>query len=374
MRSAADASESWSETRQRATRSGLGAFVLVFFAVVILVGAIALSAADGLLGWDVRFAYLPAAEAVLDGQSPYPGLDDPILEDQKGYVYPPQLVLALVPFTWLPVGVVAFLATLVLLVLVGLTLWILGVRDVRCYAAALLWVPSISGLLLGNVSIPLAFALAVLWTYRDRVWPPALALGLSVSAKLVLWPMFIWMLATRRLRASAAAVAIGVSVTLGAWAVIGFDGLTGYPDLVRRLSDIQSENSYSLVGMAATAGLPPAVGHALTFIVGGGLLVACVVFARRADDPRSFTCAVAATLALSPIVWLHYLVVLLVPLAVARPRFSLIWLLPILLWISPKPGYAEGFQAFLPALAIGILLGVVLARPHAQVRTEPAVP
>ena len=371
MRSAADASESWSENRRHASRSGLGAFVLVFFAVVILVGAIALSAADGLLGWDVRFAYLPAAEAVLDGHSPYPELDDPILQDQRGYVYPPQLVLVLVPLTWLPVGVVAFLATLLLLVLVGLTLWILDVRDVRCYAAALLWVPTISGLLLGNVSIPLAFALAVLWRYRDRVWPPGLALGLSVSAKLVLWPMFVWMLATRRFRAPAAAVAIGVLVTLGAWAVIGFDGLTGYPDLVRRLSDIQSENSYSLVGMAATAGLPAAVGHALTFIVGGGLLVACVVFARRADDLRSFTCAVAATLALSPIVWLHYLVVLLVPLAIARPRFSLIWLLPILLWVSPKPGYAEGFQAFLPALAVAILLCVILARPQAQMRTEP---
>ena len=156
-------------------------------------------------------------------------------------MYPPQLVLLLVPFTWLPVAAVALFATLVLVALLGLTLWILEIRDIRCYAAALLWVPTISGLLLGNVSIPLAFALAVLWRYRDRIWPSGAALVLSVSAKLVLWPMFIWMLATRRLRASALAVAIGVVVTLGAWALIGFDGLTGYPDLVRRLSDIQAE-------------------------------------------------------------------------------------------------------------------------------------
>ena len=63
-------------------------------------------------------------------------------------------------------------------------------------------------------------------------------------------------------------------------------------------------------------------GSALTFVVGGALLVGCVLFARRADDARSFTCAVAATLALSPIVWLHYLVALLVPMAILRPRFS----------------------------------------------------
>ena len=93
------------------------------------------------------------------------------------------------------------------------------------------------------------------------------------------------------------------------------------------------------------------------------MLVACVVLARRGDEPRSFTCAVAATLALSPIVWLHYLVLLLVPLAIARPRFSIIWLLPILLWSSPRPGYAEGFQTFLPALVAVILVAVVLARP-----------
>lgn len=345
----------------------------MFFAIVVIVGAVAFSAADGLLAWDVRFAYIPAADAVLDGRSPYPGLHDPILEDQKGYVYPPQLVVLLLPFAWLPIGVVAVLATLLLLALLGATLWILDVRDARCYAATLLWVPSISGVLLGNVSIPLAFALAVLWRYRDRVWPPGIALGLSVSAKFVLWPMFVWMLATRRLRASVAAVAIGVAVTLGAWAVIGFDGLTGYPDLVRRLSDIQAENSYSLVGMAATAGLPDPVGRALTLLLGGGLLVACVVFARRSDDVRAFTCGVVATLALSPIVWLHYLVVLLVPLAIARPRFSLIWLLPILLWVSPKPGYADGFQTFLPAIAVVILLVVMLAKPGEPTRPQPAV-
>ena len=76
--------------------------------------------------------------------------------------------------------------------------------------------------------------------------------------------------------------------------------------------------------------------------VGGALLVLCFLYARGGDEVRSFTCAVAATLALSPIVWLHYLVVLLVPLAIARPRFSLLWLLPALLWVSPKPGLCRG--------------------------------
>jgi hypothetical protein len=325
---------------------------------------------EGLLAWDVRFAYLPAAEAVLAGENPYPALDDPILDEQKGYVYPPQLLFALMPLTPLPVPVAAALVAAGMIALLLATLRVLGVRDIRCYAAALLWVPAISGVLLSNISIPLAFALAVLWRYRDAVWPPAFALGLSVSAKLLLWPMLVWTLATRRVRATLAAVAIGVSVTVAAWAAIGFDGLRTYPDLLERLSELQSERSYSFVGMAKTLGLAPSVGSAVCLLVGACLLVLCVAFARRDDDVRSFTCAVAATLALSPIVWLHYLVALLVPLAIARPRFSAIWLLPVVLWVSPKPGYAEGWATFAPGVAAAVLLVVLL---YPRRRREPEI-
>ena len=370
--SAADPPEGLSERGRTSSRAGLLTAMLIFFAIAVVLGAIAFSANEGLLAWDVRFAYLPASDAVLDGVSPYPQLDDPILEDQKGYVYPPQLALLLVQLTVLPTGVASMLAALSMLALVGLTLWVLDVRDPRCFAAAALWVPTISGVLLSNLSIPLTLALAVAWRFRDRVGPSGLAIGLAVSAKLLLWPMFVWMIASRRLRAAAVAASIGIVVTFASWAVIGFAGLGSYPDLVRRLSEIQAENSYSLVGMAATAGLPSAVGQVLTALVGGGLLVACVVFARHADDRRSFTCAVAATLALSPIVWLHYLVVLLVPMAILRPRFSAIWLLPVLLWVSPKPGYAEGLSTFVPAVAVVIVLVALLARPVQGRAAAPA--
>ena len=340
---------------------------LVFIAATMLIGLVGLSVAEGLLAWDVRFAYLPAAELILDGNSPYPALDDPILDEQKGYVYPPQLALSLVPFAFLPVPVAAFLAALGLLALVGLTLYVLDVRDVRCYAAAAMWVPTISGVLLANISIPLAFALAVTWKYRERVAPSAAALGLAVSAKLLLWPMFVWMVATRRIRTAVYAVLVGLAVTLSAWAAIGFAGLSEYPDLLRRLSDLQAERSYSIVGMTAELGFPAAAGQSLALIAGVGLLVGCVLFARRTDDERAFTCAVAATLAVSPIVWLHYLVLLLVPMAILRPRFSVLWLLPVLLWVSPRPGYAEGIQTFGPAIAAAVVIGVLLARPRVHV-------
>ena len=373
MGSAADVPSRFAGGRGPRSRPSIGAVTLVFFAVAVTLSVVVYGAVTELLAWDVRFAYLPAADSVLHGRSPYPALDDPILEDQKGYVYPPQLLLALMPLTPLPVAVAAVIVALGMLALLGLTLWLLGIRDYRCYAAALLWVPSVSGVLLSNLSIPFAFALAVAWRYRDESWKPAWALGLTVSAKFLMWPLLVWTAATRRLRATVLALALGVVVPLGAWAVIGFEGLTGYPDLLRRLSEIQSERSYSIVGMAATAGLGDAVGKGLTVIVGGALLGGCVLFARRGDDARSFTCSIVAALALSPIVWLHYLVVLLVPVAIFRPRFTALWLLPILLWSSPKPGYAEGVQTFLPALAVAIVVSVLLLRPRAPASSRATV-
>ena len=80
---------------------------------------------------------------------------------------------------------------------------------------------------------------------------------------------------------------------------------------------------------------------------------------------RSFTCAVAATLALSPIVWLHYLVVLLVPMAIARPRFSPLWLLPGAPVGEPEArAMRRESQTVFPALAAAILLVILLVRPR----------
>jgi len=38
----------------------------------------------------------------------------------------------------------------------------------------------------------------------------------------------------------------------------------------------------------------------------------------------------------------------------------------VLLWVSPKPGYAEGFATFMPAVAAAVLLAVLLIRPPAE--------
>ena len=57
---------------------------------------------------------------------------------------------------------------------------------------------------------------------------------------------------------------------------------------------------------------------------------------------RSFTLALAAALVLSPIVWLDYFAVALVPLAIVRPRLSLVWFLPLATWGLQGAGIGIG--------------------------------
>ena len=65
----------------------------------------------------------------------------------------------------------------------------------------------------------------------------------------------------RRLRAAAVALAIGIGSTLGAWAVIGFQGFADYPALLRKLADTHYDDSYSVAGIVDALRLDPMVGR-----------------------------------------------------------------------------------------------------------------
>ena len=65
----------------------------------------------------------------------------------------------------------------------------------------------------------------------------------------------------------------------------------------------------------------------------------------RAQTLHGFLLALLAMLVFSPILWLHYLVFLLVPLAVLRPRFGVAWLMPSLLWAMPFAGYTPATRS-----------------------------
>ena len=150
------------------------------------------------------------------------------------------------------------------------------------------------------------------------------------SLKLFLWPLLVWLLATRRFAAAAIAAGSRLRRPSVPGPSSGSRGLTDYPELLRRLTDLVETVGLSLVALGDQAGLPAGVARALPFVVGVPLLVAVFVVARRDDgDRRAFSLAVIAAIAITPIVWLHYFTLLVAPLALARPRLAWPWALHV---------------------------------------------
>jgi len=279
--------------------------------------------------------FLRASEDVRAGDSPYvdPGT---ISEDSPApYVYPPLLAIALIPATVLPDDVrgsspAGVLVSLLLIACVVGTLALLDVRDWRCYPVALLYPPTLENVEYGAVGPALALLVALGWRYRDRVWPVAASVGAAIALKVFVWPLLVWLAATKRSAAAVGAAVAAVGLALGSWAAIGFDGIADYPDLLRRLSDVEAENSYSAYAILVTIGLPSGLAHVVVAAAATAVLVLAWRAARGADgDRRALTLALAAGFVLTPILWLHYLVLLVVPIALARPRLSVLWLVPL---------------------------------------------
>jgi hypothetical protein len=341
---------------QRDRALGLGrtasTALLVSVGGILFVTLLASAGTDKLAS-DFDGSYLRAADLVRDGVSPYDaGWPLP-------YRYPPLLAEILVPLTYVPSGVGAFSGFLAAVAALYGALALVGVRDVRCYAAVTLWAPSWNALETANVTAGLALLAALTWRYRDAAWRSAGALGLAVSLKMLLWPLLVWAAASRRLKLAGLAAACAVLVTAASWGLVGFAGLSSYGG---RLEEIDVDHSYSIVGMASALGLSDHVGTALMLLTGGAILWAVVHLGRKGDDSGSFTCAIGATLALTPVVWLHYLVLAVVPLGISRPRFSALWLLPIVLWVCPRNGHGDGLQPFLPAAVVLVLVGALTIR------------
>jgi hypothetical protein len=351
----------------------------VVIAVFLLLPLYALSATvvlqdriNGSLTVDYHFAYRDAAESIVRGDSPYPAIDDPIFDQgHLAYVYPPLTALIAVPTLLLPPTPAEVLVLVLLALCAAAIPVVLGVRDWRVIGAFLGWAPTASAFANANISLPLALAVALLWRARDLraapVWGAA-----ALAPKLFLWPLLPWLVATRRARAALLSVGLAGAVTLVSWAAIGFDGLREFPSLVREATRVQEDDSYALAALLGDAGVPDWAATGASLAVALAALALCVMAGRRGDDRRSFTLAIVTTLLAAPIVWLHYLVFLAVPLAIARPRLSPVWLAPVALWFTPSDNGAW-WQTVLAFIVAGAVVTAAL-RPDWRLRVDRASP
>jgi len=324
--------------------------------------------AQGAVAFDFRPFYA-ASEAVVRGNDPYPGIGDSLDAAARPYVYPPLPALVTIPLTLLPFTAAGVVVMAALAATVPATLWIVGVRDWRCYGVVLIWPPVISAIQTGNVTLWFALAAAVAWRYRDRALPASTAIGATLAAKFFLWPLVVWLAATRRLRSAVAASAVGAGLLLLSWATIGFAGFLDYPDLLRRLEDTVGADSYTAYIVGLDAGLPSPVARIFWLAVGLSILASLVVLARRGDDRTAFVLAIGTALALTPIVWLHYFALLVVVVAVAKPRLGPVWFVPLAMVVTPGSGQPSPRETF-ATLAIASLTVAMALRALQREKTD----
>jgi hypothetical protein len=309
-----------------------------------------------------------AAKAVLHGASPYVAADPQALAHFDKFVYPPSTALLFAPFAVLPLAVSQVLMFVSCLLCTFVALRLLDVRDWRCYGVAVMWTPVINSLALGAVTSFLLVGTAASWRYRDRPIVAGPVVAATAVLKVFLWPLGLWLLVTRRLRAAAVCALVSGVIVLAGWAVIGFAGLRSYPHLLHVLTAVEQGASYSPIALLGLSGTAASIASIALLI---GVAVAVCLAARRSDgDRRAFMVAIAGSLAATPVLWLHYFALLLVPIALYRPRLSGLWLWPLVLWLTPA-SHANG-AVWKIALALAVLAAIV-ARTVAERQTQALV-
>lgn len=314
---------------------------------------------------------------VWNGVSPYPSLAlledagadlDPVgIHPVSRFPYPAGAAVALAPLGALGFDLAAAVWGALLIAATLAAVWILGVRDWRVLAVVVSSPPVITSVRLGTLTPVLLLLLAVAWRWRTSRWVPGGAIALSMALKLFLWPAVVWLAATRRYREAGVAVAGAAALTVGAWAVIGFDGMADYPELLRRLSDVFADRGFSLIAAGEVFGLPEQAAEALPWTVGLALLAWAVWLARGEDGDRTaLSVTVVAAIALSPIVWLHSFALLVAPLAVRWPRFAWPWLLLWVFWLVP--GQTSDGALWNVLVVLGATAAVISASLAARTR------
>ena len=291
---------------------------------------------------DFQHAYLPAAHAVLDGRTPYPPVTVAALFPRTAFVYPPLTAFLAAPFTLLPSAAAGLVVAFLVIAAVTGVLYLLEIRDWRCYMIVFLWLPTYASIQIGNVTVLVVLGLALLWRYRHRVVAVAVIVGFLIALKLFVWPLLVWLVATRRIRAAVGAAAAGAGLIVAPWAGIGFLGMRGYPHLLSVLTRAERPDQYTISALLAR-GFSWRVAEIAAFAVGIVVLAAGSRLARR-DDRASFVLTVAAILLLSPLVEMHYFLFLLVIVALYVPRFGPVWVIPLLLWVGPQVGQAADWR------------------------------
>jgi len=338
-------------------------FLLGVLPVAALVTMFVVGLTSGPLAGDFHWELYPEAQLLLHGENPFPAAGwDPLA--QSNLIWPPAAAYLVSPLTVIPAGAADVVIVLIGLACFALSLRLVGVRDWRVYGVIGLWPQVVGEMRVSHLTPIVAVLVAAAWRYRDTRALPGLAVGFAVAVKFFVWPVALWLAAVRRTReAVLAALVAGASLLL----VLPFMGLHDYAHRLARLGRAFDQDSYTVYGLLVQAGASDTVARGATFAVGVALLAGMFRF-------RSFALAIAAALVLSPIVWLDYFALAALPLALAQPRLSAIWFLPIATFGMEGAGVGIGDVADIARLLIiyGLVFWVAFSYDLRAWRAAPS--
>jgi hypothetical protein len=327
---------------------------------------------SGQAALDFRHDFWIAGDRVLHGLTPYTWTHREIL-DFTSFPYLAPVGLFFAPFALIPSAVGgAIFTALCMLALLG-ALRVLGVTDWRIYGLVFLWCPVVNAWQTANVTLPLLFGIACVWRWRDRPARAGLAFALCLCLKAIVWPLGLWLLATRRYRAAAIAAAWTVAINAAGWSVLGFDQIHRWLHLTELLQrDILYRSGYALLSLLTHLGLARGAGTAVVIALSVAGAAAVVWVARHDGEERALCLSVALMLVAAPFADSHYLTLLIVPLAILRPRLHPLWAVPLLFWACPsEPSTLELAVAW--AVVAAVVHGLMRRpRPGTARQLEPA--
>ena len=329
-------------------------------ALVVVVAAAALSsAAAGTLGFDFLSYDLAVRRFFAGG----------VLYDQSFdytgafglFYYPPPFVLLAAPLSMVDPAVAAWIWTGFLVAAFAVAVALLPVdartRWVILLLGAISW-PLVYAIKLGQVGPILLLTFAAGWRWMERPWRLGIATAIGTAIKIQPALVFAWALLTGRRRAVVAGLAVLGILTLLATVVAGPSSWVDQATLLARVSKpIDTPHNMTPGRMAFEAGLPYAAAWAIQ--IANWVLVAVVVLiaAFRCRPVASYMAVVVATQLVSPILWDHYALLLLLPVAwllsVGRRWAVLIPLATsvLLLGLTPSITYPIVFWVALIAVA-----------------------
>lgn len=335
----------------RLGRSSLPVVAVLSF--TLGVGA-TLAAAGDTLGFDF-LAYQQAAARLLAGQPLY----DMSYTATGGFglfYYPPTFAPMLLPFGLLSTTAAtwAWIAGSLLVFAIGVAILPVS-RSVRWWIVLLAgWsFPFVYAVKLGQVGPLLFFTYAIGWRWLDD--PVRLGASAAVGAAVKMQPgiILLWALLTGRSRAVIVGAAVLLALAVSATLLAGAAAWSDFWTLLRTVSDpITTEHNFTPGAIAFQAGVAKDIATLVQLASTVAVLVALVAAIRWATPEASYLVAVVASQLVSPIVWDHYAMLLLlpvayllsagrwwalvIPIATAWPLVGVgpTWIYPVAFWVT----------------------------------------